>query len=111
MVENVIRAISIWLIGSDEFFDQMVPSLTTLLLLIIVILSETLVLILWYIYFKKLYVWKDILNEKKKVNVTISFKDKLQSAFTKPPKVKSILKGVVSVLFLLFSSYISCLVT
>ena len=103
MVENVVRGTLIWLMGSSESFDQMLPSITTLRLLAIVILSETLVLLLWYIYFKKLYVWKDILNEKKKENVTLSFQDKLESAFTKPLKVKSILKGMVSVLFLMFS--------
>ena len=62
MVENVIRGTLIWSVGSIETFDRMLPSLTTLRLLIIVMLGEILVLILWYIYFTKLYVWKDVLN-------------------------------------------------
>jgi len=103
MAENVIRAVTIWLMGSNESFDQMLPSLTTLRLLIIVLLSEILVLILWYIYFTKLYVWRDILKEKKNMNNSLSFKDKLKYMFTKPPKVQSILKVIMSVSFLLFS--------
>ena len=103
MAENVIRAVSIWLMGSNESFDQMLPSLTTLRLLIIVLLCEMLVLILWYIYFTKLYVWRDILNEKKNVDNSLSFKDRLKYMFTKPPKVQSILKVTVTMLFLLLS--------
>ena len=56
MAENVIRAVSIWLMGSNESFDQMLPSLTTLRLLTIVFLCEMLVLNLWYIYFITLYI-------------------------------------------------------
>ena len=52
---------------------------------------------MWYIYLTKFYVWKDILNENKKVSV--NFKDKLKTMFTKPPQVKSTLKMIVSVLF------------
>ena len=99
MAENVMRGISIWLMGSRESFDKILPSLSPLQMLIILLLSELLVILLWYIYFTKLYVWKDILNEKKTVKATVSFKDKLKSALKKPPKVKDMLKVVVSVLF------------
>ena len=102
IAENVVRVISIWLMGSSESFDKILPSLSPLRLLIILLLGELLVILLWYIYFTKLYIWKDILNEKKTVNGTVSFKDKLKSALKKPQKVKTMLKVIVSVLFLLF---------
>ena len=102
IAENVIKVISIWLMGSSDSFDRILPFLSPLRLLIIFLLCELLVIILWYIYFTKLYLWKDILNEKKTANVTVKFKDKLKSALKKPPKVKVMLKGIVSALFILF---------
>ena len=90
-----------------KLVETTMPSLTTLRLLTIVLLSEISALILWYICFTKLYVWRDILNEKKNINYALSFKDKLKYMFTKPPKVQSILKVIVTMLFLLFSLFSS----
>ena len=58
--ENVIRSGLILAMGSYEYFDKLFSPLTPLNLFLIVIVAEVLVFVLWNIYFRKLYVWRDL---------------------------------------------------
>lgn len=62
-IESFGRLLCIGLFTSTEFFHKMVPSLSFPMLTSIVVLMESVIFGLWHLFFKKLYIWRQLMKD------------------------------------------------